>query len=244
MNMSSIQKVEHNRFARADLEHRLLMVDDDMKMEALKDTNYIKSIVTLEDKMDLERKSQQSVQGTLYVRFMCFGNGSLSALHDRSYGFYRRQLILTTKDKPEERSDDPFLIEKLRSEVDDIFLWCLEGLQRLLKNNYKFSISEKTEKNLKEAMEESNNIIAFMESNGYVRLENGTMVTSKSLYSAYYRWCEDNMEKPMSAKSLTGYLKQNEKLYGIKYSTNISVEGGKSARGFQGIHVKIRTDRL
>ncbi len=34
------------------------MVDDDMKLEALKDTDYIKSIVTLEDKMDLERKSK------------------------------------------------------------------------------------------------------------------------------------------------------------------------------------------
>ena len=244
MNMSSIQKVEHNRFARADLEHRLLMVDDDMKMEALKDTNYIKSIVTLEDKMDLERKSQQSVQGTLYVRFICFGNGSLSALHDRSYGFYRRQLILTTKDKPEGRNDDPFLIEKLRSEADEIFLWCLEGLQRLLRNNYKFIVSEKSKRNLKEAMEESNNIIAFMESDGYIRLEKGTMATSRSLYAAYCRWCEDNMEKPMSAKSLTGYLKQNEKTYDIKYSTNISVDNGKSARGFQGIFVKIRVDRL
>lgn len=244
MNMSSIQKVEHNRFARADLEHRLLMVDDDMKMEALKDTNYIKSIVTLEDKMDLERKSQQSVQGTLYVRFMCFGNGSLSALHDRSYGFYRRQLILTTKDKLEGRNDDPFLIEKLRSETDEIFLWCLEGLQRLLRNNYKFTVSEKSKRNLKEAMEESNNIIAFMESDGYIRLEKGTMTTSRSLYAAYCRWCEDNMEKPMSAKSLTGYLKQNEKTYDIKYSTNISVDNGKSARGFQGIFVKIRVDRL
>ena len=39
-----------------------------MKLEALKDTNYIKTIVTLEDKMDLERKSKQSVQGNLYVR--------------------------------------------------------------------------------------------------------------------------------------------------------------------------------
>ena len=48
----------------------------------------------------------------------------------------------------------------------------------------------------------------------------------------------------MSAKSLTGYLKQNEKKYGIKYSTNISVDSGKNARGFQGIFVKIRTDRL
>lgn len=121
MNVSNIQKVEHNRFARADLEYRLLMVDDDMKLEALKDTNYIKTIVTLEDKMDLERKSKQSVQGNLYVRFLCFGNGSLSALHDRSYGIYRRQMILTVKDVPPDRVDDAYLIEKLQRETDDIF---------------------------------------------------------------------------------------------------------------------------
>ena len=54
----------------------------------------------------------QSVQGNLYVRFLCFGNGSLSALHDRSYGFYRRQIILTVKDVPPDRVDDPYLIEK------------------------------------------------------------------------------------------------------------------------------------
>jgi len=44
----SIQKVETNPFARADLEHLLAMVDDDMKLEALPQTNYIKTIVTAE----------------------------------------------------------------------------------------------------------------------------------------------------------------------------------------------------
>lgn len=244
MNVSSIQKVEHNRFARADLEHRLLMVDDDMKLEALKDTNYIKSIVTLEDKMDLERKSKQSVQGSLYVRFLCFGNGSLSALHDRSYGFYRRQIILTVKDVPPGRVDDPYLIEKLHKEKDDIFLWCLEGLKRLLKNDYRFTISERAKKNLHEAMESGNNVIAFMRSTGYVRLEENTTATSRNLYQAYCRWCEDNAEKPMSAKSFSGYLKENEKKYHIRYSTNITSDNGKSARGFQGIHTKIRIDSV
>ena len=38
----SVQKVENNRFARADLERRLLMIDDDMDMNALPKTNYIK----------------------------------------------------------------------------------------------------------------------------------------------------------------------------------------------------------
>ena len=45
----SVGKVSENRFARADLEHIHLMIDDDMRMEALKQTNYVKSIVTAQD---------------------------------------------------------------------------------------------------------------------------------------------------------------------------------------------------
>ena len=64
MNMKdgSIGKISENRFARADLEHILLCVDDDMRMEALRQTNYVKSIVTAQGKMDLERKGKQSYQ--------------------------------------------------------------------------------------------------------------------------------------------------------------------------------------
>ena len=69
----SVQKVENNRFARADLERRLLMIDDDMDMNALPKTNYIKTIVTAEAKLDLERKGVQSYQRDIYARFLCFG---------------------------------------------------------------------------------------------------------------------------------------------------------------------------
>ena len=72
----SVQKVENNRFARADLERRLLMIDDDMDMNALPKTNYIKTIVTAEAKLDLERKGVQSYQRDIYARFLCFGNGA------------------------------------------------------------------------------------------------------------------------------------------------------------------------
>ena len=99
MNTTSIQKVENSRFARADLEGKLLMVDDDLDMNALTKTNYVKSIVAAGLRMDLERKKKQSYQGQLYVRFLCFGNGALTALHDRSDGFFHRPIILTTKGK-------------------------------------------------------------------------------------------------------------------------------------------------
>ena len=44
MKDGSIGKISENRFARANLEHTLLCVDDDMRMEALRQTNYVKSI--------------------------------------------------------------------------------------------------------------------------------------------------------------------------------------------------------
>ena len=62
MKDGSIGKISENRFARADLEHILLCVDDDMRMEALRQTNYVKSIVTAQGKMDLERKGKQILQ--------------------------------------------------------------------------------------------------------------------------------------------------------------------------------------
>ena len=73
----SVQKVENNRFARADLERRLLMIDDDMDMNALPKTNYIKTIVTAEAKLDLERK----------------GCPELPAGHLRSVSLFRQRRI-------------------------------------------------------------------------------------------------------------------------------------------------------
>ncbi len=114
MKDGSIGKISENRFARADLEHILLCVDDDMRMEALRQTNYVKSIVTAQGKMDLERKGKQSYQGWMFARLLAFSNGDLQALYDRSDGFYRRQLVLTTKEKPTDRADDPDLAEKMK----------------------------------------------------------------------------------------------------------------------------------
>ena len=154
--------MENNRFSRADLEHKLLMVDDDMDLSALPKTNYIKSIITSECKMDLERKGVQSYQSLLYVRFLCFGNGALTALHDQSDGFFRRQIVLTTRDRPADRVDDPFLAEKLAAEREGIFLWCLEGLHRLIAQNYRFTISPKAQENVETVRRGSNNVVEFL----------------------------------------------------------------------------------
>ena len=237
MNTTSIQKVETNRFARADLEGKLLMVDDDLDMNALTKTNYVKSIVTAELRMDLERKKEQSYQGLLYVRFLCFGNGALTALHDRSDGFFRRQIILTTKDKPADRFDDPFLAEKLIAEKEGIFLWMLEGLRRLIANHYHFTISQRAKDNITSAVRDANNILDFLDSEGYVAFKADYEASTKNLYAAYRRWCEDNAENPLSPKSFANQLSQNAERYHLEPVNNLHIGGGKRCRGYMGIYV-------
>ena len=109
----SVGKVSENRFARADLEHIHLLIDDDMRMEALRQTNYVKSLVTAQGRMDLEKKGRQSYQGWMFARLLAFSNGDLQSLYDRSNGFYRRQLILTTRERQPDRVDDPDIAEKM-----------------------------------------------------------------------------------------------------------------------------------
>lgn len=237
MATGSIAKIESSRFARADLEHELVMLDDDMKLEALPQTNHIKAIVTAELPMDLERKGQQSYQGDLYVRFLGFGNGSLKALYDRSEGFFRRQIILTTKQKDVNRMDDPFIAEKMCAEAEGIFLWCLEGLQRLISNDYRFTLSERTHENMAEAVSDGNNAVDFMRSEGYIRLKADAEASSRDVYAVYKLWCEDNVLHPLSARSLSAHLNENQREYNIEPTNNLYLPGGRRVRGYIGIEV-------
>lgn len=232
-----LAKIETNQFARADLEHELVMVDDDMKLEALPQTNIIKAIITAELPMDLEHKGEQSYQGELYVRFFGFGNGSLKALYDRSEGFFRRQIILTVKKKAPDRADDPFIAEKMCAEAEGIFLWCLDGLHRLMANSYQFTISRQAKENMDAAVSDGNNVVDFMASEGYIRLKADFEVSSKELYAVYKLWCDDNTLNPLSAKSFSSYLIENADAYNLERSNKIHGNGGRKVRGFIGIEL-------
>ena len=235
MVQNSLAKIETNRFARADLEGALLMVDDDMQLEALPQTNYIKAIVTADAPMDLERKGKQSYQGELCCRFLGFGNGSLRALYDRSEGFFRRQIILNVRPRDPHRTDDPDLGDKLVQERDAIFLWCFRGLQRLIANNYKFTVSKRAREALGTAFRDANNIADFLRAEDYVTLYEEARCSTQELYRVYKLWCEENASYPVSTRSFSLWLNDNREKYGLSYTNHIRLPSGRRVRGFEGI---------
>ena len=242
MKDGSIGKISENRFARADLEHTLLCVDDDMRMEALRQTNYVKSIVTAQGQMDLERKGKQSYQGWMYARLLAFSNGDLQALYDRSDGFYRRQLILTTKDKPLSRVDDPDIAEKMAAEVKGILLWAFEGLQRLVNNGFQFTESDRAKRNRELVKRDNNNVFDFLESEGYIRLKADSCTSSKELYEVYKMWCEENSLNAIKARGFSDVLIANQRRYNLESTNNIVNSSGRRVRGFVGIEALVQPD--
>ena len=207
MYSGSIAKVETSPFARADLEYGLLMVDDDMKMEALPDTNILKSLITAE-------------------------------LYDRSVGFFRRQIILTVKDKSADRVDDPFLSEKLIAEIDSIFLWALEGLRRLMGNDFRFTLSERSRENMRESVSEGNNVTEFLKSEGYIGFKADYDITSQRLYELYVLWCEENAYFPLAKKSFLDQMAALAPEYRLESTNNLYVNG-RRVRGYVGIYALI-----
>ena len=90
-------------------------------------------------------------------------------------------------------------------------------MNRLIRNNYQFTISERTTANLKEAMEQGNNILGFLKSEGYFEIRQGAKCKSTDFYKVYERWCLDNLEKPLAASTFIHHLKDNQKSLGIVY---------------------------
>ena len=206
-----------------------------MKMEALPQTNVIKSLVTAEMPMDLEKKGKQSYQGTMYARLIGFGNGTLKSLYDRSVGFFRRQIILTVKDRPPDRVDDPFLSEKLCAEIEGIFLWALEGLKRLIANDYKFTISDRARQNIEESVSEGNNVTEFLKSEGYIGFKADYDISSQRLYELYKLWCEDNAYNALSTRSFCLQMAALAGEYKLE-PTNKVHRNGRKVRGYVGIY--------
>ena len=239
MISGSLQQIENNKFFRYNLKNKLLMLDDDMQIQALTSTGYIKRIVTAETLIDVEAKGKQTEQAMLYSRLLSFGNCTPKALYDKSKGFSRRLIILTTLAPPENRVIDPYIADKFLAEKNQIFCWMYDGLLRLISNHYRFTISEKSKQNIRESMQDNCNIPEFLEDTQRVMFAEKYCISSSALYETYSHWCDDNALTALKRDTFTGWLKQNEDEWNIKYSNHIP-SNGKTVRGFTGITVVSR----
>lgn len=207
MITASLHRIENDKFFVSNLVDKLLMVDDDLQLQALSSTGMFKTIVTAETPIEVERKFEQSFQANIYCRFLCFGNGSPRALYDKTEGFSRRMIILSTKPKSPDRVDNPFIADDFRKERAQIFHWFYDGLRRLVDNNFRFTLSQKTLDNRRASMSDNCNIIDFL-ADDWVGFAPSGYVASVHLYQTYCSWSSYNGLEYMKRESFINWLRQ------------------------------------
>ena len=140
-----------------------------------------------------------------------------------------------TAPRPPAKRRRPAESDGLCAELEGILLWCLEGLHRLVQNNFRFTVSERAAANVDTIKRSSNNVIDFMESEGYFRFKADYSISSKEFYDIYKHWCEDNACHSVSAIRFSAELRQNDRRYNLEATNNIYLPGGRRVRGFVGI---------
>lgn len=243
MISEKIGKIAEDRFLIPQLDGKNLFYDDDLDTKKLTDTGLFKNLVTNELLLQGERKGVDKFPVRSYARFLACGNSQLASCFDKTDGFYRRMLIMKCKPKVRgEGKDDPYLGSKLIEEKEGIFLWMIEGLQRLIDNDFKFSVSERMRENLNQAKEDDTNIISFLRDPEYLVYNEGAKIPSKDLLSLYKQWCEMNAEVPLADRTFLEYMKSNQEQLGIAYMDQIRLPNGSRVRGYTGLS-KAKTGR-
>ena len=237
-SISTLQKA----FGVANVEGKLLFIDDDLSESALTNARMFKNLVTNKTTISAEKKFVQSNQILSFVRFVCFGNFTLQALYDLSEGFQRRQLILQVKPKEPDRIDNPFIDrEILENEAEGVMMWLLEGLNALIQNKWQITVSERTKEKSDSFKRENDSVLLFLTECDGIKLGEGLRAHCTGLYTAYEHFCRDNMLTPLKERNFLATLKTKGRTAGITkigYPFElINKNGRKKARGFEGISV-------
>lgn len=198
-NVSNVSwQALNERFKTAELFGKLANIFADLPTKNIDDNGIFKALVG-EDYLTVEKKNKNpfSFQSKARLLFSC--NTIPRNLGDKSEGFYRRLILIRFDHAVPENIKDPNLLEKLRAEADGIFIFALEGLKRLINNNYKFSETERNKRELEQYREESDNVLSFV--GECCELGAGYDYGSTELYNAYKGFCEDSGVKPYSQKN-------------------------------------------
>ena len=99
--------------------------------------------------------------------------------------------------------DDPYLAEKMKKEAESIFLWAFKGLQRLVRQDFKFTESPRIKANRENVKRDNNNVLEFLESEEYIRFQPEASASSKELYESYRLWCEENSMTALKNRSFS-----------------------------------------
>jgi len=144
-----------------------------------------------------EQKYKHPFDFKPYCKMINLSN-NLPMVDDRTPSFFERLLIVRFNKQFIGDSDNKNLKYELATEeLDGIFLWCLEGLNRLEERGF-FTKDNVMKDEIEAYRRENNSILVFVDEE--CQIEPSLRSTKKEIYEKYLYWCKEAGYSPLTKR--------------------------------------------
>lgn len=235
LNIANTQEFLQDKFKLPELEHKLVLYDDDLDGSALTETGLYKKLITNTLSITADRKYGQPFKLTPRIKLVACCNKMLSAMYDNTTGFYRRLLPVVVKPIAPDFKPDLQFYDHLAQEAEGIAQWALVGLRRLIDNNWVLSESDRTKSYMTQKQSIDNPLPDFMGAAFDFSEDYSCSLTE--IMSVYEYWCRKNNVSAQKPRAVQLWLADNAEKYRLCRSSHIK-SGNKEVRGYEGLRPK------
>lgn len=178
-----------DRFATAELEHKLANIGDDINNVPLKETGTIKKIFT-GDSIMVERKGERPFELEPYAK-MIFSANEIPRSYDKTEGFYSRLMFIPfdARFSADDEDYDPNIEDKISTPNAMSYLLnlALNGAQRLIKNG-EFTKPQRVLDVMDDYKTDNSTTLSWVSDEG-IDLDHTLDTPAANLYDEFSSWC-------------------------------------------------------
>ncbi len=208
----------------AELRNKTANITNEIDVNDFVQDSIVKQIIS-GDRVTADEKYKRPIKFNPTAKMVVTTN-NYPKTYDKSYGYYRRWIILPFNVTIPEDEQDLSLSDRIISrELDGVLKWSVEGLQRL-NDDGKFMIPEASKDALKDYEKEMNPVLIFFEDQ-VSRISSGNAkLYLNDLYVQYRIWCFHNGHRQMSRQKVRAAFEYH---YQVQYQKD---HRGKYVQGF------------
>jgi len=223
---TTLNYLEKSNFGTYSLRKKLLCTVNELPKNNIDQFTNIKAI-SGRDIVHLEKKGHDRLKEEIYSKIFLVGN-DVPICSDMSDGFIRRIILINFPNRFKEKGD---VFEQIPDEeFSNLATWCLQKLKKL-EQTYKLTSDNDNLIAKKENYKKvSNQVIHFIESVGYVKIEDlNQRVLVTHLFNEFNRWADENDRELLDYKEFKAKL---ENMGILTDNDNITIDGQKTRRLF------------
>lgn len=214
---------DKGRFALANIGRVRLIANGDQGKADVKDSSTFKSL-TGGDSVKSEAKGKE-IASRIFKGFIIIACNDLPYIaDDKGEHVYRRMYTVPCVHTIAEKDRDANILDKMLQELPAIVNWAIEGLHRLIDNNYTFTEIEAGNKYIENYRKNSDTVFSFLDDEGYtITKDPEHKISKKTLYEKYIGYCRREERQQVSPKQfkdritkLTGLSEQRTYVNNIR----------------------------